>query len=171
MMKKLLEIKDIDLGLETKTVDKYLKREAARAIIFDAEGKIAFLEVRRDHYHKLPGGGIDDGENPKEAVVREALEEVGASIKLRDIKVGSILEHRSHHKLQQTSYCFIADLCGELGALQREESEIETQQFPIWVTLDEAIKLSETDNPDDYEGKFIKIRDLTFLKEVKKLIK
>jgi hypothetical protein len=37
----------------------------------------------------------------------------------------------------------------------------------VWVSLDEAIEIINKDMPDNYEGKFIKIRDLCFLEEAK----
>ncbi|HCY20386.1 TPA: hypothetical protein DIC40_00645 [Patescibacteria group bacterium] len=51
-------------------------REASRAVIFDDNGQIPLLFVSKHNYHKLPGGGFEIGENKKEALIREAKEEV-----------------------------------------------------------------------------------------------
>jgi len=49
-------------------------REAARAVLFDDDDNIPLLFVAKHHYHKLPGGGIDDGENKEDALIRECRE-------------------------------------------------------------------------------------------------
>ena len=42
---------------------------------------------------------------------------------------------------------------------------------PVWLSLEEAIKTLESeDSIEDYEGKFIHLRDLIFLKEAKHCI-
>jgi hypothetical protein len=41
---------------------------------------------------------------------------------------------------------------------------------PIWVDLDEAIKLVEESEPDVYVGKFIRLRDATLLKRARELV-
>jgi len=40
--------------------------------------QILLISSTNGNYWKIPGGGIDPGENAKEAAVREALEEAGA---------------------------------------------------------------------------------------------
>lgn len=53
-------------------------RVAAYAVI-ERRGKILLTHWRRGHLHgwTLPGGGIESGEDPRETVVREVLEETG----------------------------------------------------------------------------------------------
>jgi 8-oxo-dGTP diphosphatase len=62
-----------------------IRRKRAQAIIFSA-GKI--LMVRHNdlfigkQYWCLPGGGIEAGETPEQAVIRELMEETGLQISL-----------------------------------------------------------------------------------------
>lgn len=58
-------------------------RPTARAIIIQ-NNNIALLERHRQgrHYFVFPGGGVDPGETPQEAAIREALEETGLEIAL-----------------------------------------------------------------------------------------
>lgn len=57
-------------------------RVAAYAVI-ERRGKILLTHWRRGHLHgwTLPGGGLEDGEDPRDAVVREIFEETGLTAK------------------------------------------------------------------------------------------
>lgn len=58
-------------------------RVAAYAVV-EKQGKLLLTHWRRGHLHgwTLPGGGIDPGEDPRDAVVREVLEETGLEAKV-----------------------------------------------------------------------------------------
>lgn len=62
-------------------------RVAAYAVV-ERRGKILLTHWRRGHLHgwTLPGGGIESGEDPRETVVREVLEETGL-----EARVGKLL--------------------------------------------------------------------------------
>lgn len=47
--------------------------------LFESDSVIA-LDTGKG-YIEFPGGGVDDGESPKEAVSREAFEEAGVKVK------------------------------------------------------------------------------------------
>lgn len=53
-------------------------RVAAYAVV-ERRGKLLLTHWRRGHLHgwTLPGGGLDPGEDPRDAVVREVFEETG----------------------------------------------------------------------------------------------
>ena len=53
----------------------YVVRPSAYALVADAHGRVAV--VRSVDGIFLPGGGIDPGESPQDAIRREALEECG----------------------------------------------------------------------------------------------
>ncbi len=145
----------------------YGVRQAARAVVFDSEGKVALLFVSVKGYHKLPGGGVEKGESLEEALKRECKEEIGCEVKITG-EIGTTMEFRSLFKIKQESFCYVAEVVGEKGELAFMEDEIEEGFLVKWVGFDEAIKLLEADQSSDYQGKFIKIRDLTFLKEVRR---
>lgn len=162
-MNLLMTIKDGDLGLDNPAPDVYLEREASRAIVFDNNKNIALLHATRNHYHKLPGGGLEEGEDVMDALRREILEEIGCRIKnIREL--GIIEEYRNKFALHQTSYCFIADLDGPKGASDFTESEMADGFETVWLDFDDAIKrLKKEIGVEHYEGRFIHKRDLAFL--------
>ncbi|MGV8141195.1 MAG: NUDIX hydrolase [Candidatus Woesearchaeota archaeon] len=161
-MALLLTIHDEDVGFKSKPFSKKKVRAAARAVIFN-KNKIAFLHATKYDYHKLPGGGIKPGESIKKALMRECLEEAGCSIKIIE-KVGTITEYRSRWSLVQTSHCFLAEVVTE-GKPQFTKSEIAEGFKPIWVTPKKALELMEKNKTKAYDGKFMVLRDKTFLKE------
>lgn len=56
-------------------------RVAAYAVIVD-DGRILLPHLRRSGQWTLPGGGLDPGEHPEAAVVREVREEAGYDVEL-----------------------------------------------------------------------------------------
>ena len=66
-----------------------LYRPNAGIIIFNEEGKLLWCKRKSGDGWQFPQGGIDDGESPEEAIVRETYEEVG--LKRNQIKKVSLL--------------------------------------------------------------------------------
>ena len=62
-----------------------LYRPNAGIIIFNEEGKLLWCKRKSGDGWQFPQGGIDDGESPEEAIVRETYEEVG--LKRNQIKI------------------------------------------------------------------------------------
>jgi 8-oxo-dGTP diphosphatase len=154
-------------GEQTATSIAYNLRKASRSIVFNGNKQVALLYVSKHKYHKLPGGGVENTENIKETLKREVMEEVGVNVLIGE-EIGAIIEYRDEFRQLQISYCFFSKVVGEINAPAFTESELENGFQIKWVTLDEAITLLSNDNPDDYMGKFIKKRDLTFLNRAKK---
>ena len=57
------------------------------AVVIVEDGRVALIERVRDRhtYFKFPGGGVESGESPQQAAVREAHEELGVSVELGDL--------------------------------------------------------------------------------------
>ena len=167
-MEILKIIRDKDLGFNSENPSTYQDRKGARAIIFDKDNNVALLHAAKKHFHKLPGGGIEEGEDAIQALKREALEEIGCEI-VNIKKLGIIemfLNNESQHSI---SYCFTANVKGEKMEPNFTEDEINEGFEPVWLSLDDAIKTLESEgNIKHYWGKFIQTRDLYLLKEAKK---
>jgi 8-oxo-dGTP diphosphatase len=154
--------KDIGFNYEDKHIS-YKLRKASRAIVLNESQEIALLFVSKNNYHKLPGGGIEHGENIEIALNREVMEEVGVSIYVLG-EIGTIIEYRDKHELLQISYCYYSEVKEDIGEPSFTEDEKNNGFQLKWVTLEEAISILENDAPDNYVGKFIQSRDLMFLK-------
>ena len=104
--------------------------------IVEIDGKIALIKrVRNNHeYYVFPGGGIEEGETPEEAAVREVKEELGIDIEI--VKLLTTLTF--NNKLQ---YYFHAKyIKGEFGTGEGEEffhsDQIRGTYTPILIEKD-----------------------------------
>ncbi len=166
-MELIKEIYEKDLKLNDENLNiAYRIRKASRSIVFNDSGKIAILYVSKNNYHKLPGGGIEPGEDIKKALKREVMEEVGVNIDVLG-EIGTIIEYRNKFEQLQISYCYFSKVKGDIKKPSFTEEEKNNGFILKWVDLDEALSLLEKDTPDNYVGKFIQYRDLLFLKNAK----
>ena len=110
-------------------------------IILIQDHKVALIERHRAglDYFVFPGGGVEEGESPEQAAIREAMEELGVEIVLRqkvaEVKVGQDSRH---------VYFLVEQIGGEFGAGVGEEytasdphSPEEGIYIPIWLPIDE----------------------------------
>lgn len=147
--------------------DSYDIREAARAIVLDDDGNIAMLHVTNKNHYKLPGGGIDEGEDKIAALKRECLEEIGCNVEVLN-EIGEIIEYRKTFKLKQMSYCYLAKVVGEKGKPDFTEHELSHGFEQVWLPYDEALeKLSENKATHIIGKLYIVPRDIVVLKEAK----
>ena len=155
-------------NITDEAASKLKTRYAARGVVFDENYKVALLPVTNNNYYKLPGGGIEEGEDEIEAFRRECLEEIGSDVEVIK-ELGSVVEYRTELDLVQTSSCFVGKTIGERkkSAFTQHEMEQGFKQV-VWVSLDEAIELMKS-QANNYEGKFIVERDIFLLQQVKQL--
>lgn len=166
-MKLLAEISEGTLGLSDQFEQlqtSYELRKSARAILLNQDGKMATQFLENYNFHKLPGGGVDDGETTEEAVKREVLEEVGCECEIMR-EVGMTIEYRNKYKLLQLSFCFVAKVVGEVGEPKLEEGEVEEGQVTLWLSPIEVLEKMKNDQPTKFEGHFILKREIAFLEE------
>ena len=82
-------------------------RNSARGIII-RNGSIAMVHSLKYDYFKFPGGGIREGENPVDAMIRETREEAGLVV-IPD----SVKEYGMVHRIQKSdtdaTECFVQD--------------------------------------------------------------
>ena len=109
-------------------------------IILIENNKLALIERHRAglHYFAFPGGGVDEGENHQQAAVREAEEELGILVEIKQ-KVAEVLLNGN------IQYYFLAEkISGEFGTGNGEEygeyNPTHGTYKPFWMPLEEVLK-------------------------------
>ncbi len=134
--------------IDTKDYDpagRAFVRHSARAIVI-RDGKIAMVHSRKYDYYKFPGGGIEPGEDPAEAMARETAEEAGLKV-----LPASVREYGYVHRIQKADHpgqdLFIQDnfyyLCcveAEVQAQTLDAYEAEEGFTLEWVEPAKAIR-------------------------------
>jgi 8-oxo-dGTP diphosphatase len=173
-----LDETSIDEQLSTSSRDGYSLREAARAVVIDDNNAVALLHVTKGHYYKLPGGGIEENEDPSEALERELLEEIGTTAEIV-ANLGTIQEYRYYWNMNQISYCYLAKQYGEKGEPDFTEKELIEGFEIVWAkNIDEAITLlqSSKDTADSSDQDitrnitFMRLRDVAIAEKARLLI-
>lgn len=109
-------------------------------IILIENDKVALIERHRAglDYYVFPGGGVDEGETPEQAAVREAMEEMGVEVRIKQKVV--VL----HFDLSTQVYFLVERVGGEFGSGTGEEftdsdpSDPEDGIYiPIWMPIGE----------------------------------
>lgn len=158
-------------NVSEEEVRGYRTREAGRAVVFDEDNKVALLHVTKENYYKLPGGGIEDGEDKITALYRECQEEIGCDVDIIN-ELGVIVEYRKIFTLKQTSYCYLAKVKGIKGTPDFTDSEKEKGFEVVWLSYEEAIKVLNDSKAISIEGgSYIVPRDIAFIEEARVLIK
>ena len=122
-------------------------RQAARAIVLNGDN-ILMLYTERYHDYTLPGGGVDEGEDLVQGLIRELIEETGAR-DITNIKAfGRYEEFRPWYKedfdtMHMESFCYTCDIHNELGDTQLEDYEVHNGMRPVWINIHEAISHNE----------------------------
>ncbi len=167
VMKLLAEISEGTLGFSDQFEllgSEYQLRKSARVILLNQQGQMATQYLKTYTYHKLPGGGVDVGESIEEALKREVKEEVGCGCSIIR-PIGITIEYRNKYKLLHISYCYVAEVVGEIGEPALEEGEIEEGHETLWLPPTEVLAKMKTDIPAKFEGHFILKREISFLEE------
>ena len=107
-------------------------------IILIEDNNLAVIERQRAglHYFVIPGGGIDESETPEQTAVREAEEELGIIVELKQ-KVAEVFIS------ENTQYYFLAGrVSGEFGTGTGEEyGEYKPEHgtyLPTWMPINDV---------------------------------
>jgi len=118
-----------------------LRRKSARVIIIRENKLLVFHRKRLDastnswvEYYSIPGGGIDRGETPEVAAVRELREEMGVEVRLISLVATSRSRYYEH-------IVYLGEIIDGEPTLQLDSEEAavmsEKNQFEVeWVDID-----------------------------------
>lgn len=122
-------------------------RPRGGVVIVD-DGKVALIKRVNDRgvYYLFPGGGVDEGETPADAAVREAKEELGL-----DVRVTGLLAVVTSRGNEQ--YYYAAEVTGGVfgtGTGKELSSPPDSKKgtyTPMWVPLDQLGEISAQPRP------------------------
>ncbi|HEX9389019.1 MAG TPA: NUDIX domain-containing protein [Anaerolineales bacterium] len=112
-------------------------------IVLIEDNKVALIERHRAglDYFVFPGGGMDEGESPEQAAIREAMEELGIQVVIKQ-KVAEIQLGRKNRQV----YFLVEQIGGEFGTGVGEEytnadpnDPDEGIYIPIWMPMHELL--------------------------------
>ena len=121
-------------------------RVAIRGIIF-VDGKLLMIEDSFGEV-KLPGGGMESGEDDYQALIREVKEETGYDVIPESIKpFGEIEEKRLSvnepmiwHQINRLYFCSVYP---DQGQCEYSENEKKYGFHQVLYTIEEALKVNE----------------------------
>lgn len=172
-MRRIASFDQHELGLYTDSdTDIHFVRRAARAVLRNDNNQVAIMCFTKTGSYKLPGGGVDEGEEIEAALHREIREETGYEID--DVReLGIIEEDRYYCGMHQTSYCFTANVQKFVGTELTEKEAAEGMELRWMDTIDQAISAVESNDTtrgesgDQAGHTMMKRREITILNTAK----
>lgn len=141
-MKLLFELKED--GLDSN--GKIFARHSARSIIIRG-GKVAMVYSQKYDYYKFPGGGIEDGESPVTAMIRETAEEAGLRVLPETVRPYGYVhrvsksDHPDADIFLQDNFYYFCDVCADIGQ-DLDDYEADEGFTPLWVSPGTAIEVN-----------------------------
>ena len=134
---------------------RLFSRDSARSVVI-RNGKIAMIHSQKYHYYKFPGGGIEKGEDPIEAMIRETREEAGLIVIPETVR-----EYGYVHRIQksdcdgaecfvQDNFYFLCDVLEELSSQNLDDYEAEESYELVYVDPETAIKANRSVKESPY---------------------
>ena len=142
-----LDSKDYDESIEV------ICRPSARGIIIK-DGKVAMIHSTMYDYYKFPGGGIEAGESPVQAMIREVKEESGLTVIPESIRELGNVHRRSRTPrgglFSQDNFYFVCSCKESVGKTNLDDYESEEGFTLEFVNPEYAIEKNRSCN---YEHK------------------
>lgn len=117
---------------------KIFERPSSRGIIL-REGRVLLNHIGKYDCFEFPGGGIESGETPEEALIREIAEETGYVVKPGSVEPFGIVIRRQRDSrdpdgiFEQKNYYYFCDVESETVPRKPDGHEIAEGVEPVWV--------------------------------------
>ncbi|MBO4688812.1 MAG: NUDIX domain-containing protein [Clostridiales bacterium] len=140
------------------------ERTACRGLVVKDGKLLLSYETVTDQW-MIPGGGLEEGEDEKNCLIREMEEETGLLVEPSDC----LLEiDEFYEEWKFVSRYFLCTVVGE-GKIAMTEREIEVGMEPRWLPIDEITEIFSrhadyTDTDEMRRGMYL--REYTALKEL-----
>lgn len=127
------------------------KRTSARAIIIK-NNLLAMVYSEKYKYYEFPGGGLEEGEEPESAVVREVREETGLVVIPDSIKEYGFAETLRKCEIfadavfWHENLYYLCDATDDLGSQSLDSYEMESGFTLRYVSADEAIRVNRDES-------------------------
>lgn len=162
-MKLLCELNDkIILGQDGMSAQP--PRLTARAIVRNRDGLYAVMYAEKFGLYSLPGGGIEDSEDPLTALRREILEETGCSCDHIQ-ELGIVLENRAHQDFTSKSYYYVVTTDHPTEAIQLTDNELANKTTVQWHSLTDMFRLISEPKHTTTQRMYLQARDMAALNE------
>lgn len=149
-------------------------RQIVRAIVFDKDGYFYFVQTERDDDFgkatsiETAGGGVESGENLREAIARELKEELGAEVEVL-CEIGMVDDYYNLIHRHNINHYY---LCRAISFGDRHLTKDEIERFHLSI-----LKLSYENAVREYEacsgtriGKLIANREMPVLRHAKSIL-
>ena len=167
-MKQICELND-KIVLGTEGLSTKAPRITARAIVKNQDGLYAVMYADKFKLHRLPGGGVEDGEDVLTALRREVYEETGCVCdEIQEL--GIVAENRASLDYTQINHYFVVTTTHAPGENHLTEAEQNSRTILKWVTWDEMVRIINEQEFDRVQGKYLKARDVVALREYSKWV-
>lgn len=169
-MNLICKITDKDIGQNYHELNNPRIRIASRGIVVREDGKIAVFNKSNKNEYKLPGGGMENNENPEETFKREVLEETGCTVEIV-YNLGITEEYKCQSNFKQISNIFVGKVIEDTNHLNVTQKEKDEGARLLWETPQKALelvtncydKLVGSNYESVYTTKFIVLRDRKIL--------
>ncbi len=126
-----------------KKEDKQMKKTEVVAAVIQHDNKI--FATQRGYgewkdWWEFPGGKMEDGETPEEALRREIMEELATEIKVGDFLTTVEYDYPKFHLIMHCYLCSV--ITGKLTLLEHEAAKwlaVEELNTVKWLPADEEI--------------------------------
>ena len=142
-------------NLSKKDISNNLHRSSRAIVLHD--NKLLLLHAKSIDVFMTPGGGIETGETPEIAVIRELKEETGFDGKI--LKKTLVIKEYFPETSWETHYFLVEANLTSQSVLNLTDEEKSQNLEQVWVKVDDALTLLDTHDSNFVHGSEIMQRE------------